>query len=303
MRLLICDPLEKEVVAKLKEKFEVSEGYNLDEGALAGLVKDVDIVIVRSKTKITRHVIEAGKKLKIIGRPGVGLDTIDVKAAGERGITVMNTPEAPAASVAELVFGLMLCLARKITTADSGMKNGKWLKNETKGRELFGKTMGLVGFGHIGSRLARMAKCCGMEVICATRSPEKHREEANKQGIKIVNLDELMEKSDFVSVHTPLTDETRHMISERELGTMKPSAFLINTSRGGVVDEGALYKALSEKRIAGAALDVFSTEPYSGPLTKLDNVVLTPHIGASTDEAQLRAGMMLADKIIRAVSA
>ncbi len=303
MRLLICDPLEKEVVAKLKEKFEVSEGYNLDEGALAERVKDVDIIIVRSKTKITRKLIDAGRKLKIIGRPGVGLDTIDVKAAGERGIDVMNTPEATAASVAELAFGLMLSLCRKIPIADGGMKSGKWLKSETKGNELFGKTLGVVGFGRIGSHLARMAKCCGMEVICATRSPEKHGEEAGKAGIKIVSLDELLRKSDFVSVHTPLTGETGHMISERELGMMKPSAFLINTSRGGVVDEGALYEALSGKRIAGAGLDVFSAEPYSGPLTKLDNVVLTPHIGASTDEAQLRAGMMLADKIIRAVSA
>ncbi len=294
MKLLICEPLEKEVVAKLKENFEVSEGYNLDEGALAERVKDVEIVIVRSKTKITRHVIESGRKLKIIGRPGVGLDNIDLKAAGELGIKVLNTPEAPAASVAELVFGLMLCLARKITIADSGMKNGKWLKTETKGRELFGKTIGLVGFGHIGSHIAKIATAAGMSVL----AHDKYRKDAGEEGVKLVGLEELLKAGDFVSLHVPLTDETRHMISGEKIAMMKPSAFLINTSRGGVVDEDALYKALSEKKIAGAALDVFSTEPYSGPLTKLDNVVLTPHIGASTDEAQLRAGMMIADKIV-----
>lgn len=298
MRLLVCDPLEKEVVAKLGEKFEVSEEYNLDEKALCEKVKDFDIVVVRSKTKITGKVIEAGKKLKIIGRPGAGLDTIDVKAAEGRGIKVLNTPEATAASVAELAFGLMLSLCRKIPIADCGMKGGKWLKSEAKGNELFGKTLGVVGFGHIGSHLARMGRCCGMEVVCATRSPEKHREEAGKAGIKIVSLEELLKKSDFVSVHTPLTDETRHMISERELGMMKRSAFLINTARGEVVDENALYNALKGGKIAGAGLDVFSKEPYSGPLAGLGNVVLTPHIGASTNEAQMRAGMILAEKII-----
>lgn len=292
MKLLICEPLEKEVVEKLKENFEVSEGYNLDEGALAERVKDVEIVIVRSKTKITRRVIDAGKKLKIIGRPGVGLDNVDVKAAGERGIKVLNTPEAPAASVAELVFGLMLCLSRKITIADSGMKNGKWLKTETKGRELFGKTLGLVGFGHIGSHIAKIATAAGMNVL----AHDKYRKDAGA-GVKLVGLEELLNAGDFVSLHVPLTDETRHLISGEKIAMMKPSAFLINTSRGGVVDEDALYTALSGKKIAGAGLDVFSTEPYSGPLTRLDNVVLTPHIGASTDEAQLRAGMMLAEKI------
>lgn len=293
MKLLICEPLETEVVAKLKENFEVSEGYKLDEGALAERVKDVEVVIVRSNTKITRRVMDAGKKLKIIGRPGVGLDNVDVKAAGERGIKVLNTPEAPAASVAELVLGLMLCLSRKITIADNGMKNGKWLKSETKGRELFGKTLGLVGFGHIGSHIAKIATAAGMNVL----AHDKYRKDAGA-GVKLVGLEELLGASDFVSLHVPLTDETKHLISGEKIAMMKQSAFLINTSRGGVVDEDALYKALGEKRIAGAGLDVFSTEPYSGPLSKLDNVVLTPHIGASTDEAQLRAGMMLADKIV-----
>lgn len=293
MKLLICEPLEKEVVAKLKENFEVSEGYKLDEGALAERIKDFEIVIVRSNTKITRRVMDAaGKKLKIIGRPGVGLDNIDLKAAAERGIKVLNTPEAPAASVAELVLGLMLCLSRKITTADNGMKNGKWLKSETKGRELFGKTLGLVGFGHIGSHIAKIATAAGMNVL----AHDKYRKDAG-EGVKLVGLEELLGASDFVSLHVPLTDETRHLLSGEKIAMMKPSAFLINTSRGGVVDEDALCKALGEKRIAGAGLDVFSTEPYSGPLTGLDNVVLTPHIGASTDEAQLRAGMMLAEKI------
>lgn len=293
MKLLICEPLEKEVVAKLKENFEVSEGYKLDEGALAERIKDFEIVIVRSNTKITRRVMDAaGKKLKIIGRPGVGLDNIDLKTAAERGIKVLNTPEAPAASVAELVLGLMLCLSRKITIADNGMKNGKWLKSETKGRELFGKTLGLVGFGHIGSHIAKIATAAGMNVL----AHDKYRKDAG-EGVKLVGLEELLGASDFVSLHVPLTDETRHLLSGEKIAMMKQSAFLINTSRGGVVDEDALYKALGEKRIAGAGLDVFSTEPYSGPLTGLDNVVLTPHIGASTDEAQLRAGMMLAEKI------
>lgn len=295
MKLLVCDQLEKEVMARLKEKFEVIEAYNLvDENGLVGTVRDVEVVVVRSKPKITGKVIEAGNKLRIIGRLGVGLDNIDVKAAGERGIKVLNTPEAPAPSVAELVFCLMLCLARRIPAADSGMKSGKWLKGETKGNELYGKTLGIVGFGHIGSRIARIALAAGMSVL----AHDKYRQEAD-EGVKLVGLEELLEESDFVSLHIPLTDETRHMISLRELGMMKPSAFLINTSRGEVVDEEALYCALKEKKIAGAGLDVFSKEPYSGPLAKLDNVVLTPHIGANTEEAQLRAGMMLVEKITR----
>lgn len=294
MRLLVCDPLEKEVVTKLKEKFEVIEACDLDENGLMEKVRDVEVVVVRSKTRVTRKIIEAGNRLKMIGRPGVGLDNIDVKAAGERGVKVLNTPEAPAPSVAELVFCLMLCLARRIPMADSGMKGGRWLKGETKGNELYGKTLGIVGFGHIGSRIAKIAIAAGMTVLAY----DKYRKEAD-EGVRLVGLEELLENSDFVSLHVPLTDETRHMISLRELGTMKQSAFLINTSRGEVVDEEALYTALMERKIAGAGLDVFSKEPYFGPLAKLDNVVATPHIGANTEEAQLRAGMMLAEKIFK----
>jgi D-3-phosphoglycerate dehydrogenase len=244
-------------------------------------------------------VIESADRLKVIARAGVGLDNIDVKAAEERGIALINAPESSTQSVAELAMGLMLAVARKIAFSDRRMREGYWAKKEAMGVELSGKTLGVIGAGRIGSAVARIAKygfnmhILYYDVVC--------RDDLNKElGAECVSIEELLKRSDIVTIHVPLLPETRHMINEEKLRLMKKTAILINTSRGAVVDTAALVKALSEGWIAGAGLDVFEEEPLSmeHPLTKLDNVVLTPHIGASTKEAQEKAGVEVARKIV-----
>jgi D-3-phosphoglycerate dehydrogenase len=288
MKVLICDPVEKEVVDFLKKKLEVQEGS--PKGT------DADALIVRSRTKVTREVIESAKNLKVIGRQGVGLDNIDLQAANERGISVVNTPEALTESVAELTLGLMLSLARDIPRADKGMKEGVWLKGKLRQVELSGRTLGILGLGKIGARVAELCKGLGMPVIYWSRNRKLDIEE--KVGLLYVNFDDLFRKADILSIHLALTPETEGMVGERELSLMKHSAFLINTARGAVVDEEALYKALKDGKLAGAGLDVFAQEPYKGKLGELPNMVLTPHIGSDTREAQLRSGLSLAEKIM-----
>jgi len=289
MRVLICDPVEKEVVELLKEKLEVQEG-----GEPKGT--DADALVVRSRTKVTREIIESARNLKVIGRQGVGLDNIDLQAASERGIAVVNTPEALTESVAELTLGLMLSLARDIPKGDRGMKEGVWLKGRLRQMEISGKTLGILGLGKIGIRVAEMCGSLGMQVIYWSRNRKPEIEE--KIGLLYVGFDELFRRADVLSVHLALTPETEGVAGERELSLMKSSAFLINTARGAVVDEEALYKALKEGKLAGAGLDVFSEEPYKGKLGELPNVVLTPHVGSDTREAQLRSGFSLAEKIM-----
>jgi D-3-phosphoglycerate dehydrogenase len=280
--------VEKEVVDFLKKKLEVQEGS--PKGT------DADALIVRSRTKVTREVIESAKNLKVIGRQGVGLDNIDLQAANERGISVVNTPEALTESVAELTLGLMLSLARDIPRADKGMKEGVWLKGKLRQVELSGRTLGILGLGKIGARVAELCKGLGMPVIYWSRNRKLDIEE--KVGLLYVNFDDLFRKADILSIHLALTPETEGMVGERELSLMKHSAFLINTARGAVVDEEALYKALKDGKLAGAGLDVFAQEPYKGKLGELPNMVLTPHIGSDTREAQLRSGLSLAEKIM-----
>jgi len=289
MKVLICDPVEKEVVDLLKKKLEVQEG-----GSPKGT--DADALIVRSRTKVTREVIESAKNLKAIGRQGVGLDNIDLQAAKERGIAVVNTPEALTESVAELALGLMLSLARDIPRADKGMKEGAWLKGKLRQVELSGKTLGILGLGKIGARVAEVCRSLGMPVIYWSRNRKLDIEE--KVGLLYVGLDDLFRKADVLSIHLALTPETERMVVEKKLSLMKPSAFLINTARGAVVDENALYNALKDGKLAGAGLDVFAEEPYKGRLGELPNVVLTPHVGSDTREAQLRSGLSLAEKIM-----
>jgi len=289
MKVLICDPVEKEVVELLKKKLEVQEG-----GSPKGT--DADALIVRSRTKVTREIIESAGNLKVIGRQGVGLDNIDVEAAKERGIAVVNTPEALTESVVELALGLMLSLARDIPRADRGMKEGAWLKGKLRQLELSGKTLGILGLGKIGTRLAEICRSLGMPVIYWSRNRKPEIEE--KVGLVYVSFDELFRKADILSIHLALTPETKGIVGERELSLMKPSALLINTARGAVVDEEALYKALRDGKLAGAGFDVFAQEPYSGKLCELPNVVLTPHVGSDTREAQLRSGTSLAEKIM-----
>ncbi len=301
MKALVAAPLHKDALKLLQEAgFEVIYEEYPSEDKLLKLIEDVDVVFVRSKPLITAAVIDKGKKLKAIARAGVGLDNIDVKAAEERGIKVFSAPEAPTVSVAELAIGLMLAVVRKIAYADRKLREGKWVKKEAEGIELRGKTLGIIGFGRIGREVARIARNgFGMKIIYydIIRADPKLEEEL---GATYVSLETLLKEADIVTIHVPLTSETYHLINEFRLRLMKPSAILINTSRGAVVDTNALVKALSEGWIAGAGLDVYEEEPLplNHPLTKLDNVVLTPHIGASTEEAQERAGLEVVKKVI-----
>ncbi|MCD6325776.1 D-2-hydroxyacid dehydrogenase [Candidatus Bathyarchaeota archaeon] len=298
VRILICDPIDPEGIEKLKKA-----GYNvaflMQREMLKKVIQECDVLIVRSRTKVTREIIESGKHLKLIARAGSGLDNIDLKAAEEKGIAVINTPEASADSVAELTIGLMVALARKMILADSSMKQGKWLKKELMGFLLKGKKLGLIGLGNIGLRVARIAKAMGMKILVTKRVPPSP-ELLKSLEAEFLPLDELLRQSDIVSIHVPLSKETRNMIDAEEIGKMKDGAFLINTSRGEIVNEKALLNALRSGKLGGAALDVYSVEPPENlELIKQPSVICTPHIGAQTVEAQREASIRLAEKIIR----
>ena len=302
MKVIVCDPIHEDGIKILKDAgFEVDVNPNISYEELKEKVRDYNVLVVRSRTKVTREIIEAGENLRVVGRAGAGIDNIDVEAAKERGIIVLNTPKAPAIAVAELTMGLLLSLARQIPRADRSMKEGKWAKKEFKGWQLNGKTFGIVGLGHIGEKVARLAKAFGMKILITKRTPPSP-EILKELEAKFVPLDELLRRSDIISLHVPLTPQTRHMIGEREIQLMKDGAFIINTSRGAVIDEKALFNALKSGKLGGAALDVYEIEPprdYS--LMKLPNVVCTPHIGAQTVEAQRVAATLLAQKIVNAL--
>ncbi len=298
LKVLVTDPVDEAFLEKVKPHVNVEVALKLPEEELLKKVEDVDVLVVRSRTKVTRRVIEAAKKLKAVIRAGVGVDNIDMEAAKERGLTVVNTPREPAESVAELTIAFALCLARKIPSLDRSMKEGLWLKGEM-GMELKGKTMGLLGLGAIGSTVARLARAFGMRVMAY--DPYVSEEKARELGVELVSFQELLSSSDFLSVHVPLTPETKGMIGRNEIASMKDRAFIINTSRGGIVDEEALYEAIKGGKLAGAALDVYVKEPPppDHPLLKLDNVVCTPHVGGSTSDAQLRIALTMADDLLR----
>jgi len=300
MKILVANSIHEDGVRELKKIGDVEVRTGMSREELLERVKDADVLVVRSATKVTREVIEAGEKLKIIARAGVGLDNIDVAAAKEKGIQVVNAPEAPSVAVAELVIGLMLAFVRHIPAADASMKSGRWEKKAMMGRELRGKTLGIIGTGSIGKEVARRAKAFKMNLLFYDIVED--REFAEEIGGKYVGLEELLRNSDFVSIHVPLTEETRKMIGEKELSLMKPHAVLINTSRGAVVDEKALAEALKAGKIGGACLDVFEKEPPTGsPILECPNTILTPHIGASTVEAQREAALIIAEKIRKIV--
>ncbi|MHC1605093.1 MAG: hydroxyacid dehydrogenase [Candidatus Methanofastidiosia archaeon] len=297
MKVLIAADIADEAVSILQKKFDVEIATGLDENTLCKKVSDVDAVIVRSKPKITRKIIESAPKLKIIGRAGVGIDNIDQEACKERGIKIINSPTALSESVAELVFAMMLAFERNIVKADNSLKRGMWLKKDLKGNELYEKTIGIIGFGRIGSHIAKMAKGFGMNVIAY--DVHWNQELALQFDVEFKPIDTLLQEADYITLHVPLLPQTRGMISKKEFGVMKNSAVIINSARGGVVDEKALYEALASGRIRGACLDVFEREPPTdSPLLSLGNVIVTPHLGASTREAQVRAGLIIARKII-----
>jgi D-3-phosphoglycerate dehydrogenase len=297
-RVLIADAVADSAVNKMKEAgLEVVIRDAASDGPIEEHIKGFDGVVVRSATKITKEVIEASDKLKLVVRAGVGLDNVDKAAAAEKGVEVMNTPEAPTVSVAEMVFSLMFSLARNVTQADSSMKGEKWEKKKLKGTELWEKTLGIVGFGRIGQEVAKRARAFDMKVLAYdVIDIEK---ECQDCGATSATFDEVIKESDYLSLHVPLFPQTKDMVSDAQFDQMKETAFLINTARGGVVDEKALLKALDERKIAGAALDVFESEPPTEwSLVKHPKLVATPHLASSTKEAQVRVGDLTAEKVI-----
>jgi len=266
---------------------------------IAEKIGTFEVVVVRSRTKMTRELIEKANKCQIIARVGVGLDNIDQDAAKEKNIRVINAVEGAITAVAELVIGLMLSMAREIPRADREIRNGNWIKKELMGSELKGKYLGIVGLGNIGKRLGRLARALNMNIIGYDVIPIDD-EFSKEVGLMKADLDTLLSSADYVSFHVPLLDSTRHMINAEKLKLMKKTARIINTARGGVIDEEALYNSLKEGSLAGAALDVFEVEPATGnSLITLPNFVATPHMGAQTKEAQLLAANIIAEKIIQ----
>lgn len=302
--VLICDPLHDDGVKLLREAgYIVDLRTSITTSELIEAVRGFDAIVVRSRTEVTEQVLEAGRMLKAVARAGVGLDNIDLNATERLGIKVVNSPEAPSNAVAELVLGLMLSLARRIPEADASMKKGEWIKKRFTGIELKGRTLGIIGFGRIGCQLAKKAGALEMRVLTYDVAIEKLREFVEEAGAVAVDLYELLESSDFITVHVPLLLQTKHMIGAKEMSVMKDGAYLINVARGGVIDEEALREALVSGKLAGAALDVYEEEPPRDiSLTGLQNVVSLPHIGAATVEAQRANSTVVAEKLINILS-
>ncbi len=298
--ILICDqvnPILNEILEK--NGLQITYEPEITPEQIAEKIGNFEVVIVRSRTKLTKELIEKADKCQIIARVGVGLDNIDQTAAKEKNIRVINAVEGAMNAVAELVLGLMLSLAREIPRADREVRNGNWIKKELMGSELRGKYLGIVGLGNIGKRLGRLAKALNMNIIGYDVVPID--EEFSKEvGLMKADLGTLLASSDYVSLHVPLLDSTKHLINAEKMGTMKNTARIINTSRGGVIDEDALYEFLNDGKLGGAALDVFEVEPAtSNKLTGLPNFISTPHMGAQTKEAQSLAANVIAEKIIQ----
>jgi len=302
LKILITDGLAEEGLNVLRShgELEVDLRKGISKDELKKIIKDYDALIIRSGTKVTADVLEAaGGRLKVIGRAGIGVDNVDVHEATKRGVVVMNTPEANAITTAEHTIALMLSLARNIPQAHYSLKSGRWERNRFRGRELYEKTLGVIGLGKIGKLVAERARGLGMRVMAY--DPFLSKEAMEKLGIEAATLEELLEKADVVTVHTPLNNETRNLIDRDALARMKPTAMVINCARGGIVDEGALAEAVREGTIAGAAVDVYSEEPpqADNPLLALEeNIVHTPHLGASTLEAQTKVGTAIAEQIV-----
>jgi len=298
--VLICDEVDP-ILNKILEDngLKISYEPEITPQQILEKISNFNIVIVRSRTTITKEMIDKADNCKIIARVGVGLDNVDQDAAKAKNIRVINAVEGAMNAVAELVLGLMLSLARQTSRGDRAIRNGQWLKKELKGTELRGKYLGIIGLGNIGKRLGRLASALNMNIIGYDVVPID--EEFSKEvGLMKADLDTLLQSSDYISIHVPLLDSTYHLLNAQKMSTMKKTAKIINTSRGGVVDEDALYEALKNGTLGGAALDVFEKEPATGhKLAELDNVILTPHIGAQTKEAQSLAANVIGEKIIQ----
>ena len=296
-KVLITENIVGPGIEELKAKYEVYGHKDLwrETDELTQLVAQCDALVVRNQTKVTGDLLRPARQCLVVARAGAGVDNIDVDAASELGIVVTSTPDENSTSVAEEVLGMMLCLARKLPAADASVKRGEWNRMAFLGVELFGKTLGLVGLGRIGARVALRAAAFGMRILAYDPYLTKNQLMITETGAELVDMDTLLKKSDFVSLHVPLTAETKQIINEEALAKMKRTAYLINTARGAAVDEKALYDALTNGTIAGAALDVREEEPpKSSPLHSLENILLAPHVAAFTNEAQ--------EKVVEALS-
>jgi D-3-phosphoglycerate dehydrogenase len=280
----------------LGDGFEVDYRPSITREELLQTVEGYEVLVVRSRTKVDRAVLEKARRLKLVARPGTGLDNIDVEFAKSKGVEVINSPESLVEAVSEHVILLMLALSRKVVLADESVRHAKWEKNAFLGKELKGKVLGIVGLGRIGRRIAEIARSLGMTVLAydVITIPQ---DVVSGLGVRIVTIDELFSSSDYVTFHVPLAPDTEHMLDESRLSEMKKGAFIVNTSRGGVIDEVSLAAALQNGSLGGAALDVFEKEPPSGPILNAPNTILTPHIGGQTEEAQLDAISVIGQKI------
>ena len=294
MKILICDKTEKEAIQKMRAAgLQVDVRDDITPEELPQVLPAYDGMVVRSRTKVRQPLIDVCPNLKVIVRGGVGLDTIDAEYARSKGITVMNTPLASSASVAELAIGYMFALARSVYQTSTSMKSGKWEKKSFEGDELGGKTLGLVGIGNIGKEVARRAQALGMTVLAYDPFVK------SADGVEMVSLDQLLSSCDYISLHLPKTGESAGMLGREAFARMKSGVRIVNCARGGIIDEQALYEALTSGKVAGAALDVFAEEPPADwKLIQLPNVIASPHIGAATKEAQGRVGAEVAQKLI-----
>lgn len=298
MRILVTDGLSPRGIEVLRqaEKFEVDVRERLSADALLASVGDYDALIVRSATKVTATVLQAARRLKVVGRAGVGVDNVDVEAATARGVLVMNAPSGNILTTAEHTFSLLLALAKNVPQSTASMKSGRWEKKAFVSVEVAMKTLGVIGLGRIGSEVARRAKGFAMRVIAY--DPFISEEAAAALGVELVELPDLFQRSDFISIHTPLTAETRHLINGDAIARMKAGVRIVNCARGGIIDEAALYEALKAGKVAGAAMDVFEQEPNTGsPLFGLNNFICTPHLGAASEEAQENVALEIAQQI------
>ncbi len=293
IKVLVSDKIFEEGIKLLEEKgYQVTRVWHTPKNDLPKIIGDYDVLIVRSATKVKGKLLDNAKKLRVIGRAGEGLDNIDYEKAKNMGITLVNTPHVSYMSVAELTIGHLLALARRIVQGTTTLREGKWEKEKLMGTEVNGKTLGVIGCGYIGKTVERLAMTLGMKVLPVEECVYD----------RFVPLAEMLPQADFITIHVPLTPHTQHMISTKEFNLMKKGVMIVDCSRGGVVDQEALYQALVSGKVAGAALDVFEDEPpKNNKLLTLDNVIATPHIGAQTHEAQMRASIQIAQRVIEAL--
>ena len=300
-KILLTDGLEENGKAILGASGEVDDKSGISADDLLTIIGEYDALIVRGRTKVTAAVFDAGKKLKVVGRAGVGVDNIDLAAAKTHNVTVVNSPLATTVAVAELTMSLLLSIVREIPRADASMKSGKWLKKEFEGHELFGKTLGVMGYGRIGSAVAARAKAFEMKILAY--DPLITAEEIKQRGAEPVSMDELLEKSDLITMHMPLTADSRSLLNTEAFAKMKKGVYIVCAARGGVIDEAALLEALNSGQVSGAAVDVFTAEPPGeSDLVSHPRVIDTPHIGAQTVEAQFRAANDIAEEVVNALN-